>query len=298
MKNPLSIIGLGALLFLLPWLAVTLIANVALAPFGPGTPTSVVGVETGPGDGLIAQSGVVQGQSSLELVASAAIVTSAVAALAWRLNKRRRKDEYYWYVETPKANPFVPLALLGGVAVAFYGLIALSENGPSIMMGDKAESVPSILPYLALAAIAAGSAVALLVSISVIRSDRLLTGASITVGEVERTELSDVLNEAANSLDLGSDYRSAILGCYRAMCQILDSDGTVDSSKLTAREFESRIAAKLNIGRAYLHEATLLFEKARYSATAVYEEDVKRSQVCLRELSEQVLSSHEQKRVN
>ena len=295
MKNMRVAVGLAALLFAFPWLAVTLIANVALAPASLGGSSGAAGVTANnPGTDVILQPSATSGPSSLELVALAAIAASVVTIYAWRLNKNRRKDDYFWCYEQPKGNPLFSLALLGVAVVSFYGLFLLLEHSPAVPVSGQPGSLPPILPYVTLAAVVAGSAVALLVSISMLRSTRVRTQKAAEAVEVDRTELSSVLSKAADALDLGSDYRNAILRCYAAMCQVLDRGGIEDSSKLTAREFESQVATKLNIGRTYLHEATMLFEKARYSTTAVYEEDVKRSQVCLRELSEQVLSSSQQ----
>jgi hypothetical protein len=291
MKSLRLAAGLAALLFVFPWLAVTLVANVALAPAaGPGTASSQGGGAV-IGPSIVVQPSAVQGPSSLELVVMATIMATTVAVIAWRLGKRRRrKDDYFWVVERPKTNPFLGVALLGVLAASFYGLITLAEHAPAFVTYGQSVGLPPILPYIALAAVVAGSAVAVAVSISVMRSSRLTTGKAASVGEMDRTELSQVLTKAANELDLGSDYRGAIMSCYRAICRLLDMGETTDSSKLTAREFESHVAARLGIGRSYLHEATLLFERARYSTTALREDDARRSQMCLRKLSEQVLS--------
>lgn len=279
--------GLAALVFAFPLLAVTLVTNLALVPASGGG-SSYITVGAGiTGNSIAVMPSAVNGPSALELVALAAILASATAVGAWRLNKRRRRDEYYWHREQPKISPYVSLALLAVGIVSIYGLFLLAEEGQTLLTGGQTTSLPSGLPYLAPLAVAAGSVVALLVSVSAYRSARIASRERPDA-PLDREEVSRILGDAADQLHLSSDYRSAILRCYVAICEVLDRDGTGENSSLTAREFESQMATRLGISSPYLHEATLLFEKARYSTAVIREEDCNQSRLCLHKLSEQI----------
>jgi hypothetical protein len=292
MKGKGLSIALVTLLFIFPWLAVTLIANLSIIPTiaPPSNPTPPVNTGGGP---VVVVPSLVQGPSLVELAVLGGALSLAGGFIIWRSWKRRRKSEDYWYVENQKGNPLVPILLLGLVAVAFYGLSTLLRYG-TIIPGGQGQGVifPNLLPYLAAGAIIASAAVgaALFLSLGGFpnASSTKPSSAEPSSGRAEEERIAEVLKDTARALGHGSDYRGTILDCYRAICQILDRDEENESAKLTAREFEALVASRVKVDSRYLHEATMLFEKARYSVDPVYDEDAKRAETCLRRLSEEV----------
>lgn len=289
MKPEVRILSLTALLFAIPWLAATLVANINIAPIAPSSGQQQPLPTPAGGNGIIIGSSLLQGPSLSELIALGAALSLIGGAVIWRSWKHRRKKDDFWYVERQKGSPLISIMMLGLAALVFYGIFMLVKNSPVVFSGSsQIAGFPDILPYLAMAAIIASSVTGAALFLSLRGGRTTRSSGGQPTGTVDGTQISKVLDEAARALGQGSDYRATILNCYRAIYQILSRDEKVDSSKLTAREFEALVASNVRVDRRYLHEATLLFEKARYSVDPVYGEDANHAQMCLRKLSEDV----------
>ena len=292
MDRQIRAVLLVVLLFAVPWLTASLIANLNITPnsvpVGQSPPSPP---PQGSGGGVLVEPSLAQGPSYLELGVLGAILSLLGGLMIWRARRGRRKKDDYWYVESQKGSPLVSVLMLGLAAVVFYGMFTLLKNTSigSIPQGP-APSFPDFLPYLAVGAIIVSSVVGATLLLSLKRipagSSRKRTG-----GGMDMERISDVLSKTVRALSGGSDYRTAILNCYRSICEVLSRNEETDSSKLTAREFEALVTSTVKVDRENLHEATLLFEKARYSIDPVYDEDAKRAEECLRRLNDEVQRS-------
>jgi hypothetical protein len=80
-------------------------------------------------------------------------------------------------------------------------------------------------------------------------------------------ELKNALETALYSLGNLGDHRLAVLDCYKTMISILERYGMPQRASFTSREFEREVSSRLGIvSSKYLHDLTLLFERARYSS--------------------------------
>lgn len=121
------------------------------------------------------------------------------------------------------------------------------------------------------------------------RSSELTQGAQAQEKKVE--ELKSIIDNAASSLYLGGDYRATIVLCYKQVLLLLERNGLPQKASLTAREFESEISSRLGVStRGFLHELTLLFERARYSNEPISSEEAKEAGEILRQLSVELSS--------
>ena len=98
-----------------------------------------------------------------------------------------------------------------------------------------------------------------------------------------------VLDRAIHSLRSGTDPRSVVISCYRALCETLQERGVSGSPSTTAREFEVASENALQIHHGTLHRLTALFEKARYSAEEVSRGEAVEAESVLSELKSQML---------
>jgi hypothetical protein len=85
--------------------------------------------------------------------------------------------------------------------------------------------------------------------------------------------------------EFGPGPRGTVLRCYWVISETLQRRGHLEASRLTAREFESLAGAELKSTRGFLHEATTLFEKAKYSDYPITQQEAERSVVCLKNLA-------------
>jgi hypothetical protein len=80
-------------------------------------------------------------------------------------------------------------------------------------------------------------------------------------------ELKNAIGSALYSLGNLGDYRLAVLDCYKTVISILERYGMPQRASFTSREFEREVSSRLGIiPSKYLHDLTLLFERARYSS--------------------------------
>ena len=226
------------------------------------------------------------------MVVLGAIISLAGVLFLWRARKNHHKREEYWEMERQKGSPLILILLLGLMATAFYGSIMLLEKFSFGFAGlGRASALPDILPYLAAGAIVASSVTAAALFRSLKRVLPPISARPQRAGADEEM-ISDVLSRTVGALKEGSDYRATVLNCYRAICEILDQGEEAGSSMLTAREFEALVTSRVKIDKGSLHEATLLFERARYSIDPVYDEDAKHAETCLQKLNNDVRISN------
>jgi hypothetical protein len=103
--------------------------------------------------------------------------------------------------------------------------------------------------------------------------------------EKRRREVSEILDATAAKLMLGSDYRQAVLRCYKLIAEALEEDWKIDARALTAREFRESVSEKLELDSPYLSKATELFELARYSTEEIGRSQALEAAECLSNLS-------------
>jgi len=283
-----STLALMTVLVVFPWVVTSVIANLQLAQMAgwqskePAT-VSVGETNTLPQVTTVQYTG--SSSSGFELVA-----VSALAALApiliWRIRRRRAKREEWWYGNEPAKVTRAGLIIAVGLIVfIFYGLVELARNLPNFIYLTYEQVHPDFsrfLTPLAVSLILACSTLGLLLFFRTRESSQVYLD-TMRMSE-EAQQVTSALDRTIYALKTGSEYRSAVVDCYRTLCEILESRGVSNDSTLTARELEALAIRRFGGSTEYLREATLLFEKARYSEDFVSEDEAKRSIVCLEKL--------------
>ncbi len=99
-----------------------------------------------------------------------------------------------------------------------------------------------------------------------------------------RDRILQEAQKAVEDLQMGGDFRSVILRCYRQMTHVLkEEQGIERDANLTAREFMD-LLQKRGISPAPVRTLTLLFEAARYSPLEPSGKDEQAGLECLNEI--------------
>lgn len=272
--------GLAGLAVTIPWLVTTLVLNLGIvAPGTNGGGISIPPQWPQGGSGFTSSGGIVIGGGAAQgtgvLVAIFAAFALLLALVAWH---SRGADFQY-----KSGNPILYVISLGLALLLIYGTVVFASVDP-LAFALQTPTLPNLIPFFAFGALVVCAVVGIVFVLG--RRDASPVEQRITISTgAAASEVASILDDTAASLGSGSEYRAAILGCYRAICSVLERQAPMDSSKLTAREFESVAARNLGVGRRYLHDATALFERARYSNDFIGKEDSERAQVCLEQLS-------------
>lgn len=111
-------------------------------------------------------------------------------------------------------------------------------------------------------------------------------------------ELRNIIESTVYSLDNLGDYRLAILNCYKAVISMLERNGMPQKASLTPREFEREIMSRLGVSQSkYLHNLTILFERARYSVEELSSQEAKEARYDLEKLGFELENQNTQIRV-
>jgi hypothetical protein len=296
-ENRFAAFGMMTLLVIFPWMVAGIIANLQLGQrSGWQTPQPIAPIVEESDKSASTQMSTRQYVGSpssgyIEYVGVAACAALA-CVVAWRLRRRAAKgEEWYAYEPAPIKDPFGLVIAVSLIGFTFYGMMALVRYLPSLLQPDHATvrvDVSGYLAPIAICGILACTSLGLFLFFRSCGSSRayLDPGESELSGESQK--FASILDEAVYALKIGNDCRGTIIGCYRALCAVLERGGISTKSSLTAREFEALAASKLNLSSGHLHEATLLFEKARYSENLISEEEARRSIECLERLRDDV----------
>jgi hypothetical protein len=286
-------ISLVLLLAAFAWLARLVAGNLAAVPtlalalsgqLGPLNSTGSDGftilptASSFPTTGTPAQEG---------FLSSLVLVGVLCGYLLWRVRSSLPRDE-------GTASGFLLFLLLAVGAFltllvegrAIFGLL-LALAAPSAGRGGPIQTV-TIVVYAAGAAVAGVSLASLVLYLGrrrLRRQERLEPHANTIA-----SEFSHVIDSTVYSLRSGSDFRLAVLSCYKSLCDTLQDGGASDRPELTAREFEVVAERRLAVNRDHLRLITQLFEKARYSRDTVDETDAREAEESLRSLQREVMT--------
>jgi len=87
--------------------------------------------------------------------------------------------------------------------------------------------------------------------------------------------------QAARTLEAGSDLKDTVLRCYRDMSQVLSDSQNIRRQKaMTPREFERRLA-EVGLGDNHIQRLTRLFESVRYGGNTATEREKREAVDCL-----------------
>jgi len=289
-----STLVLMIMLLVFPWIVTSIIANLQLAQIEDWQSRNPV-TELVENKNALSQTGSEQygpyvGSSfDYELAAVSALALLATF-LIWRIQRRRTKREEWYTAEPPTTSRVALVIAVGLIVFIFYGLVVLVRNLPSLIYLSYVPVQSDISRYLiavAVSLILACSTLGLFLFLRTRESSQTRFDAESRMSE-EAQQVASVLDTAIYALKSGKDYRSTVIDCYRALCTILESGGVPNDSTLTAREFEAIATTKLGRDSEHLRQATLLFEKARYSDDSVSEEEAGRSMKSLEKLRDWV----------
>jgi hypothetical protein len=286
-----SAILLMGMLVVFPWIVVGIIANLHLAQMTVWQSGNSVTEPVGKSSTTSQMSALEYGSSSSSGHELAAVFALAVLAsiVIWRIQKRRTKREEWYANESPKTSRVALLMAVGLIVFIFYGLVMLERNLPNLLYAPSPlPDISRFLIPLTVSLILACSALGLFLFLRTRESSQVQVNVSESGLPEEARKVASVLDTTIYALKSGKGYRDTVINCYRALCAILESGGVPNDSSLTAREFEILAAKMLGRWSEYLHQATFLFEKARYSDDSVSEEEARRSIVSLEKLRDWV----------
>jgi len=220
------------------------------------------------------------------LLSSLVLVGVMLGYLLWRVRKTLPRDE----ASRTSLFAFLLIAfgsfsmlLIGGRAI-FELLIDLAHTRTGAS-GAISPAISTII-YTVGAGIAGVSLASLVLFLSRVR--RRMPERAYGGSEVAAREFTNVINGTVYSLRAGSDFRLAVLRCYKSLCDVLQDGGASDAPELTAREFEAIAVKKLAIKRDNIQRITELFEKARYSRDTIDEADARDAEASLLSLESEV----------
>ena len=108
----------------------------------------------------------------------------------------------------------------------------------------------------------------------------------------ERQQIANILDDTVRELELGSDYRSTVLRCYKLVSKAMEVKSSIEGKALTASEFKDAVCTKLKFDSPFLVRTTELFEVARYSRIEITERDAIEAKECLASLSRELKESN------
>lgn len=217
-----------------------------------------------------------------------------ICGVIYRRRRRRKKEGDFFVRENPPVESRLSSVIaLCMIVLIIFGAIELVRylTPPNLSGGQGSVSLnlTKYFTFLAFAGIVGISVYGLFI---LYRSQAFLASASPqsakTSSKKKVEEFRVALDRAVYSLDFGSDYRSTIIQTYKDLCSIIEERGMPQDVSLTPREFELAAQQKLGIFSGYLHDVTLLFEKARYGNEEIVPEDALRASDCFRNLSSEI----------
>ncbi|HYA56363.1 MAG TPA: DUF4129 domain-containing protein [Nitrososphaerales archaeon] len=268
---------LAAIVVAFPWLAVSIAANMQSLPSGPSGPPSLSCSPNCPTSSQV----VVQqtaGNALVFLFTMAVVLSLFVVSgiIAWR--RKVQTSRSLWSL--------LAVLLLFAVVYALAGVVNILRT-VSLPNPGVFNQVSYWLSFLPLALILIAGAL----GVKWIAQRPALTTSSTfqATPPEEKVAAVSVLDEAIHSLRSGTDPRSVVISCYRALCETLQDRGVPGTPSATAREFEVVSENALPIHHETLHRLTALFEKARYSAEEVGPGEAVEAESVLSELRSEVL---------
>jgi hypothetical protein len=206
-----------------------------------------------------------------------------LVAVLYRRFKRNKKDEYY--VETTPVNDRLSqIIALGLLALTMILIMNIPKYLPAVLHVNSLPSHPDLVPVLTIVGLLAVVVGSILGVSTLLQAGKLFsTHAEPVASDLTQhvDEFKQIIDETRYFLETGSDFRSTVIQCYKALCMLLQEKGVPQQANLTPREFERVTVAKLGIARVSIHRLTALFEKARYSSEMVSSEEAANAQESL-----------------
>jgi hypothetical protein len=274
------------------WLARVTAGNIgALPAFALSLSGEFIGLNGSSGGGAIAipPSSLLPNASTpgqQEVLSTLVLVGVMLGYLLWRVRKMVPRDE-------GSNTGFIAFLLLAlgsflALLISGRGIAELLLSLAQPRAGGSALISPAFttLIYTLGAGIAGVSLASLVLYLSGIRrrAPSYPDGDSDAIAR----EFTSVISGTVYSLRSGSDFRLAVLRCYKSLCEILQDGGASNAPELTAREFEAIALEKLAIKKDNIQRITELFEKARYSRDTVDEADARDAEASLLSLEREV----------
>lgn len=301
-SNTKTMLAAGVVVFL--FLATTLSDNIGefrsqlgtltSAP-GPGGGNAIVSSNLPSSPVIPAWNGNPQNTFLILSIAMTALVVFSI--VLYLTSDRRGEDEYV----SKKGFPERKLAQILAMAFLILFLVGLIEGLRVIMQSSaKPGSAPNLGPlvgvalYSAIIVITAGSLFGLFFLLrpqaKLLRKSQKI--ALVVPSQEEKIkELRAIFERSARSIGQGEDPRSTIIRCYDAIVLLLEKNGLLQRASLTPREFVEEISSRIGLSPSkYLHEVTLLFERARYSAEELSLKEASDARFYLEHLSLELLS--------
>jgi hypothetical protein len=292
-SRPSQVIALMVLLAAFVWVAQVVAGNLG------GLPVLSVLISSGSG-GQNGSSGVpaslipppsqlpgLPAQGQAEILSAVVLLGVMLGYLTWRVRKNLPRDEGstagFLIFVLIALGAFFALLLSGKEIAAFIVTVLQSRSGGN----GPGEAISSIALLVAAGVVAV--TISSLAMIVVRRTGRRWVPAE-SEGDALSKEFGQKIRETLYSLRSGSDFRSAVLGCYKALCDVLQSGGASNPPELTAREFEAMAREKLSIRSDSLSKLTGLFERARYSRETIGESDAREAEASLLSLEREIRS--------
>jgi hypothetical protein len=279
-------VGLAFLVAGVPILLAGLVANLAALPGTASGSQSAPPQVVPPTSVVFVQSLLAPAADPRVLIALGIAAALGAAFLVWR---KRNKE-----VQAKFSSPLVLFLALASLVLVLSGLSLVAKSGSETepvvpqIVGGWAKSVGSYTSTLsgsyAVFALIAAATLGILLFASMYTITRAAPNLLRAKTQTQPLPEPAVPARKARLLELGSGPRGTVVRSYWEISDELQRRAKLDASSLTVREFESLVGTGLKSAKGFLHEATALFEKARYSEYPISEAEANRSLICLENL--------------
>lgn len=277
MRQAVQFALLAAVVVSFPWLAVSIAANLQLLPSGGSGPPSLSCSPNCPTFSQVVPQPTA-GNTMVFLITLVIVLSLFVVSgiIAWERKVQTSKSVW----------SLLSVLLLFALVYALSGVLNIIRtiSVPDLGVFNPMLYWLSFVP-LVLILIAGALGVKWIAQRPGLTTSKTATA---TLPEEKMATVS-VLDKAIHSLRSGTDPRSVVISCYRALCETLQERGVPGTPSTTAREFEVVSEKALPIRHETLHKLTALFEKARYSTEEVAPGDAAEAESVLSELKSEVL---------
>jgi hypothetical protein len=223
-----------------------------------------------------------------ELLSSLILIGVMLGYILWRVRKVLPREDVsstgFFVFLLVSFGVFITLLISGRAIVELLFSIAQSRPSGSGILSPEI----STIIYTVAAGIAGVSLASLILFLA--RVGRRRTEPLESDSDEIAKGFTRAIDGAVYSIRTGSDFRMAVLRCYKSLCDILQDGGASNAPEMTAREFEVMAVKKLAIPRGNIQRMTELFEKARYSQDTIDEADARDAEASLLSLEREVRS--------
>ncbi len=264
-----------------------LIHNLNALPQGGGSPGAPL-----PGLPAVDQGPIAVALNAVIILLGSIIITAIAIAVINHIKRRRKQPRIKGLREVASNNNAFFLGMV--MAFGLFALLFVLRRGSNVLPrggtngtagGLTNPNLPTttggVAATVPLGVIILLAVLGVLLGLNLVRHRR---APAPSAAAASRQEAATEIAKAVRALENGDDPRSAILRCYRDVCNVLGRHGVPDTDHFTPREFWAKASPLLRLRDASLGRLTGLFEVARYSHHALGSGERDDALGCLRDI--------------